>query len=337
MGRNERRAAYAALERHDNMEAICLFLGDRANVETKLASDIVPLIHEHLEGLGSPKRLGLVLFARGGVTPVPLRVVELCREYCTEFLVYVPYRAHSAATMICLGADTVYMSPLGELSPIDPTVTSPLIPKVDGKDVGIGIEDVISFLELAEERGGLSDQDVMAKVFLHLSEAVGPTVLGNINRTSHGIRAIANQLLDLRTNKSELNAHVRKDLIEALTSKLYFHDRPICRREAVDIGMKFVAEKDVDRDRLMLDVYRTYASDLNLSRPFIPSLVESETSKEIVVPGAYLESKNLSHAFIFGGSVISIGQLPPGVPADADVPRVGINWRSKEWQLTEDE
>ena len=315
MGNNERRAVLEELEARDGVRVFSLFLGDRPGLETRLASDAVSIVHQHLMEIGRADRLGVVLYTRGGDTMVPLRVVNLLREYCGVLVVYVPYRCHSAGTMICLGADHVYMSPLGELSPIDPSVQSPFIPKVDGNNVAIGIEDVISYLELAENRSGLTDQDVKAQVFLKLAEKLGPIALGSINRTYLGIRSLANELLSMRASGKAIAEPDGATLIDYLTTKLYFHDRPICRKETTKIGMSFVEEPDEERDELLLRLFALYSDDLQLQRPFNPlECMQGEEPEEVSIRRAYIESLQLCHAFTNHGTVSRVTQPPPNVP-----------------------
>jgi len=55
------------------------------------------------EGMPQNKKIDLFLYSRGGDVSVPWRIVTMIREFCDEFCVLIPYKAHSAATMIALG------------------------------------------------------------------------------------------------------------------------------------------------------------------------------------------------------------------------------------------
>ena len=336
MSIEERRAALGKLETKDNVRLFSLFLADRPGLPTKLAGDVISIVHEHLAAIGRVDRWGVVLYTRGGDPLVPLRLVNLIREYCEEFVAYVPFRCHSAGTMICLGADLVYMSPLGELSPIDPTVQSPLIPKIDGSSVPVGIEDVISYLELADGGSGLTDQDVKAQVFLKLADSLGPIALGNINRTYLGIRALANELLSIRKGET-ISESDRADLIDSFTTKLYFHDRPICRKEARKIGMNFVAESDNERDDLLLTLLDLYSSDLQIQRPFNPSeCIQGDGPEEVEIDRAYIESQSVAHSFNNRGNITRLPQPPKNVPPGVDIPDFAVRWTCQEWIKLDD-
>ncbi len=69
------------------------------------------------------KKLVLILNCPGGDALAAERVVNICRSYSNnEFTVVVPKMAKSAATMICLGANEIWMSKTSELGPIDPQI-----------------------------------------------------------------------------------------------------------------------------------------------------------------------------------------------------------------------
>ncbi|MCJ2075684.1 ATP-dependent Clp protease proteolytic subunit [Methylobacterium sp. E-016] len=56
----------------------------------------------------------------GGIEPAYLLSKTLKRLSCGKFVVAVPRRAKSAATLICLGADEIHMGLMSHLGPIDP-------------------------------------------------------------------------------------------------------------------------------------------------------------------------------------------------------------------------
>ena len=98
----------------------------RPNLDVPMSMDVVPILFEHLLSTGANKektKLDLFIHSNGGDGVVPWRIVQLFRQYCNEFSVLVPNHAYSAATLLALGADHVFMHPMGVLGPIDPTVT----------------------------------------------------------------------------------------------------------------------------------------------------------------------------------------------------------------------
>ena len=82
-------------------------------------------LYDHLVNLdfaGKTKKIDLYIYSRGGDVSVPWTVASMVREFCDEFNILIPYKAHSAATLRSLGADNIIMGRKAELAPIDPTL-----------------------------------------------------------------------------------------------------------------------------------------------------------------------------------------------------------------------
>jgi hypothetical protein len=66
--------------------------------------------------------LCLVISSPGGSGVAAERIINMCRAYSGtgEYWTFVPSKAKSAATMVCMGASKIIMGPSSELGPIDP-------------------------------------------------------------------------------------------------------------------------------------------------------------------------------------------------------------------------
>src|ERR1043166_3942564 len=118
MTRSEERVQLIrALEEARGGTAVITYLtSTRPNLEAPMAMDAIPVIHQHLEAIATPReetRIDLFLHSNGGDGVVPWRLVTLIREYCAELSVLVPHRAFSAATLAALGADRIIMHRMG--------------------------------------------------------------------------------------------------------------------------------------------------------------------------------------------------------------------------------
>nr|MDO8133355.1 hypothetical protein [Candidatus Njordarchaeum guaymaensis] len=205
----KRKNLIKEIEAERKSRVICYFLGDRQshppgevpNLATSIAQDAIRPFYEHLEALGRQDRIDLFLYSRGGDTDVPLRLVRLIREYCDCFSVLIPFRAHSAATMICLGADEIVMGKLGELSPVDPTtanVFNPIDPLNPAGRWPISVEDVTAYFSLARDIAKLSTEESTQGVFRALTDKINPIALGNVHRIYNLIRMLVPNLLSHR-------------------------------------------------------------------------------------------------------------------------------------------
>jgi len=80
-------------------------------------------IYDSVKKLKEKKPLLLVLSSTGGDVGAAYLIGNLCREYSDgKFVVVVPRKAKSAATLICCAADEIHMGSLSELGPIDPQI-----------------------------------------------------------------------------------------------------------------------------------------------------------------------------------------------------------------------
>ncbi len=130
----------------------------------------------------------------------PQQIVQLAREYCKTFEVIVPYRAHSAGTLICLGADNIVMARLGELTPVDPSTANdfnPQNPLNPAARIPISVEDVIAYLALAKNQAELTSESTRLEVFKALTSQINVIALGNVRRVYNEIRALVDSLLKL--------------------------------------------------------------------------------------------------------------------------------------------
>ena len=258
------------IETNRGSKVITYVTSDRPGpVNARVAMDIIPIVSEQLRLIGKTDKIDLFLYTAGGDTMVPWRLVSMIREYCDTFSVLVPYKAHSAGTMICLGADEIVMSDLSEISPIDPStanVFNPTDPNNPQAKIPISVEDVIAFMSLAKDKFGIKDEVELTKIFNKFVEStpqIHPLALGNVNRTHNLIRLIAKRLL--KSHKDKMRDDEIEKIVEYFTEKLYSHTYFVGRREAKEeLGVKSVVEADKDLSKLMSDLHAEYVKEMGL-------------------------------------------------------------------------
>jgi hypothetical protein len=96
-----------------------------------VADDALPQIYDKLQAMGKRERIDLLLYARGGVTEVAWRLLNLVRDYCDHLGVIIGMRAQGAAALLALGADEILMGPLSELGSVEAVRKHPLMPRDD--------------------------------------------------------------------------------------------------------------------------------------------------------------------------------------------------------------
>src|SRR4030042_4032197 len=144
-------------------KVITYITGDRQPIGSIIAEDAVRPLYEHLLSIGKNEKIDLFLYSRGGDVSVPWRIVSMFREFCDDFSILVPYKAHSAATLISLGADKIIPGKKAELGPIDPTLVKMTVGETAGAPQEISVEDVNSYISFIKERANINDQSTFAK------------------------------------------------------------------------------------------------------------------------------------------------------------------------------
>jgi hypothetical protein len=306
------------IEEKRNSKLIIYFTGDRNNANASIAEDAVRPLYEHLLKIGFQDKIDLFLYSRGGDVSVPWRIVTMFREFCKEeFSVLIPYKAHSAATLLSLGADSIIMGKKAELSPIDPSLMKIGTGETSGPPVEISVEDVNSYLSFIKDRANISDQSALANVIGLLANYLTPLTLGKINRQNSHIRLAARKLLTCR--KEKLEEAKLNSIIETLTEKIYSHGHAIGRKEAQEIGLKIDSPSD-EVENLIWALYLEFEKVLKLNEPIDIALILQNKEEELLsdVPIAVIESENLLHKVIVNISMKKKRQVPPN-------PQININ------------
>lgn len=278
MPRADRLRLLAKIQKLRDTHVISYVTSTRSGLEIQMAMDSVRRVYDHLKLIGRPKsdtKVDLFLHSNGGDGTVPWRLVTLIREYASKMSVLVPYKAFSAATLTALGADSVVMHPMGMLGPTDPTVTNPFNPRDPSnanQPIGISVEDVTAYIALVKEDAGITHEDELVQAFNVLAQHVHPLALGNVKRSLSQSRMMARKLLALHMNKTE-EEHKIKEIVDSLTSKLFYHGHPINRREALEeIGLSTVEDAPQKLEDLMWRLYLDYEAEIKMEEPFNPAL-----------------------------------------------------------------
>src|SRR3989338_6471125 len=295
------------LETERNSRVISYVTGDRTPFATKIAGDVVPLLGDLLDSIGKVKKISLFLYTSGGDMLAPIRIVKLIRNHCDSFEVLVPYKAHSAGTLICLGADTIVMGKLSELTPVDPTTGHPFNPQNPAnpqQKLEVSVEDLNSYLLFAKEKAEVKSEQ-MIDAYKLLVEKLHPLSIGNAYRAYRMARLLTERLLWLHMDKEKDSEKIKK-IVKEITGDITIHAYPIDRDEAAELGLKI--EKAADAiDKSMCQIYENYAEEMKLGQPFHPNeLLAGKEMVEINKVGAYLETTNTSYQFTITGKAQKI-------------------------------
>jgi hypothetical protein len=292
------------IEKARNSKVITYVTGDRQPFVTKVAEDIIPIFARHLEKIGKQDKISLFLYTRGGDMITPIRLIKLMRSYADEIEMIIPYRAHSAGTLISIGADKIVMGRLGELSPVDPSTGHPFNPEnpINKKQkMEISVEDLNSYFLLAKEKAGVKDEQ-MVNVFEDLTAKIHPLSLGNAYRATRMAKQITEKLLLMHFDKNNDKEKI-ESIVKEITGDICIHGYPITRDEADSLGLS-VIEPDSDLEKTMWELFEVYAEKMELKKKFDPvAILGGQEMATFKYSGAFIESADLTDSFVFNGKI----------------------------------
>ncbi len=332
-------------ELREGTNVISYITSTRQGLEIPMAMDSIRKFYDHIKLLTKPReqtKIDLFLHSNGGDGTVPWRLVTLLREHASRFSVLVPYKAFSAATLTALGADSIVMHPIGMLGPTDPTVGNafnPKDPNNNNQPIGISVEDVSAYIALVREDAGINHEDQVVEAFKVLAHKVHPLALGNVKRSLSQSRMMATKLLALHMTKPE-DQHQIKEIVEKLTSKLFYHGHPINRTEAkTAIGLPTIEDPPSPVEDVMWKIYLDYEAEIKMEEPFDPAMEfialnpskVSFTTPLITAKLGFIESIDRTDVYSLDYMLSGGPQAAPGGGAIPGGLNVGMAVRRKGW------
>jgi hypothetical protein len=331
MGYSERKSLLQAWQDARTSTALLYVTGDRPGLETQIHPEVLDMFSRHLDGIGTVDTISLFLHTRGGVTLGAWSLVNLIRQFTRRLEIIVPAKAHSAGTLMCLGADSIMMTRQATLGPIDPSVNGPLNPEIPGappqQRAPVSVEAINGFLSFTKEQVGLDSDEAKLGVLRSLADRVHPLVLGEVYRSRSQIRMLGRRLI---RNQMEDPEKVNK-VLDFLCSESGSHDYTIYRQEARDeLGLR--VERPTDSLYATIrDVHADYSAEMDFGRPLSPEsvLAQNPQARYSYVRGLIESVGGGSHRFVSEGTYSRQQvQVAPGVtqPAVADS-RTFEGWR----------
>lgn len=331
-GYKTRKAIYTQIEKERKSKVINYVTGDRPSMETQIGPDVIDLFVDHLDALWPIERLTLILYTSGGDTATAWRLINLLRIFCDELEILVISKAHSAGTLICLGANRIIMTKQATLSPIDPSLNHPLNPQVPGglphHRVPVSVEAVQGYLDVAKGTLKIKQQEWITEVFTHLSSQIHPLVLGQIFRTRNQIRFLADKLLRYQCIEDSR----KKDIVSFLCSDSGSHDHTINRREAEELGL--VIDKPSEGFyQILKDLQKNIGDTLLLRNRFSPDTeLANEAKKDYSLCRSMVESVSYGcHHFVSEGRLIRV-QIPSNQPGQKTTVGIQDYRLFEEWR-----
>ena len=192
--------------------------------------DVDPIVFQdilyHIKG--KVESMLLILHSNGGSPDVAEKLVEIMRDTSKHLYVVIPEKAKSAATILSLGADKIYMLENAELGPIDPQIRLKEDLWRPAQSIVDGVFGLISLLE---------GKDQINPGIAILLQHIDPATIDFAFKTIERAKTLAARLIENYMLKGEKEKAI--EIAETLSkvSEHLSHGRPIRWREAEEIGL----------------------------------------------------------------------------------------------------
>jgi hypothetical protein len=224
----------------------------------EIGDDDAEALRALLSNIPYSRQLFLCLTSNGGNGLASLRIANLLRKRCKSLVVLVPTYAASAATMISLAADKIWLAPHANLSPVDTKILHALAPVNQTNDhVGVGQDELTRIISLwrKESKGGSSNPYKALWPYIH------PLVVGAVDRANSLSLKLCDALMSFHISSDIL----RKKIAGKLTKEYPAHGYPIMLSEARKIGIPAM-EMRADIEKVISDLQEYYVEAGKLNR-----------------------------------------------------------------------
>ena len=273
-----RRELYEKIEEMRKSKFLLYVTSDRKGYSAEINDDAINYISKHLDNIGNVNKISLYLYTLGGDVLAAWNIVNLIRQFCNELEIIVPWKARSAGTLMCLGANNIIMTKQATLGPIDPSI------------ININVEEVQGFLELAKNELNIKDDIALSNIYNVLANQIHPLLLGKAYRTRSQIQMLARKLLKYQLkDDTKIN-----NIIYFLCSESGSHDYTINSREAKDELCLNIIEPNDNLYKLIKEIHSSISEELGLSNPYNIKLPFTTNIKEenIIIKKIIIESMN---------------------------------------------
>lgn len=140
------------------------------------------------------KPILLLIHNHGGRIEPAYLISKTCKELSPKFVVTIPRKAKSAATLIALGGNEIHMGPMSELGPIDPQFAG-----LPALGISSSLESIAKIVCKYPESSSMFADFMKEKLDLR--------ILGYFERVSESAQQYAIRLLNDKDLKSDEVAH----------------------------------------------------------------------------------------------------------------------------------
>jgi hypothetical protein len=288
MSWNDRIDLYDEIESHRKRPLIVYVTSKRIGTHFTMASDALPVLIKQIDALPKKaKEADLMIVSLGGDPMVAWRLISVLHQRVDRIEVLIPQSAYSAATLIALGADKIFMHPYGHLGPVDMQIYNPA---AEGFAQWFSTEDITAFIDFVRDTLKITDQQHVRSLFEMTCKEITSLGIGYSARSSKLALDLAERLLSRHMKEEEQKPKVR-NIVESMSRKFQTHAYPISRSEAIAMQLPVDERRDEKLEKLMWSVWLDIEADLKETEPFdiISELLKSPEASKLLAPVPQLD------------------------------------------------
>lgn len=270
MSYNERKKLYQDFSKERGNPLIVYITSGRPGADGRIAQDAIRQFVLQLDLFKDPiKNIDLIINSFGGDGLTSWRLITMLRELIGtdgKITCFVPFYAFSAATLIAVGCDEIFLHPLASLGPVDPQIT---VQKKEGPQQ-FAYEDVSAYTNFLKDEAGITEQKEKVTLLSHLVNQIEPSVIGASKRASMQSIIMAEKLLKLHMKGADSqNAEI---IAEKLSKNYFSHGHAVSRTEAKDLGLK-ISDRNDKIEKLLWEIFKDFESEMKMNEPFDPTAI----------------------------------------------------------------
>ncbi len=215
----------------------------------------------------------------GGDAHAAYKLALVLRAHCSVLRVVVPDYAKSAATLLSLAADEIYMGPGAELGPLDaqiPNEQGGIISTISALDIARSLEDLTQLgMSMAISGGGLVLQttrlsrsesltamlDFSAKFLEPIVRQLDPAMIHWASTLLKVAEDYGERLLKTRNEATQLKYPHYRRLSKSLVEDYPTHGFVIGCDEARDTGLPVFDLREYDSANEAVSIHRSFEDD----------------------------------------------------------------------------
>lgn len=188
----QRKKLFYELEKARDSKVLLYYTGNNS-----IRYDSLDLFKDHLTKIGVTKRITLILDTDGGNIETAVAIAELIHKFADDFETIIPFKAHSAGTLLSLACNTIIATRQATFTQFDPSISNE---KLLGPGISVAAEDINHFTKVLKESFNINSEESLLRSSEILLEQIPPTILGYVDRVQDAVEKMARKLLRYHMN-----------------------------------------------------------------------------------------------------------------------------------------